>query len=116
MAINNGNGNNGTVIRGALAIVSAQPDIFTSTNGPGGRAVVCNATNPAVCTPEPFTVTTNDGTGTQAATILRVSMTGVRNNLASTITATIGTTAIIAGSNATSDLPGTDLVTFTLPS
>jgi len=108
--------NNGTVIRGALTIVGAQPDIFTSTNGPGGRAVVCNATNPAVCSPEPFTVTTNDGTGTQVATILRVSMTGVRNNLASTITATIGTTAIIAGSNATSDLPGTDLVTFTLPS
>jgi uncharacterized protein (TIGR03437 family) len=109
--------NNGTVIRGGVTIVPAQPDIFTSTNGPGGRAVVCNATNPAVCTPEPFTVTTNNGTGTQVATILRVSMTGVRNNLASTITATIGTTVITtASSNATSDLPGTDLVTLTLPS
>jgi uncharacterized protein (TIGR03437 family) len=108
--------NNGTVIRGGINIVLAQPDIFTSTNGPGGRAVVCNATNPAVCTPEPFTVTTNDGTGNQAATILRVSMTGVRNNLSGTIIATIGTTVITAGSNSTTDLPGTDLVTFTLPS
>src|SRR5207237_4740264 len=53
---------------------------------------------------------------TQAATILRVSLTGVRNNSPGSITATIGTTAIIAGSNSTSDLPGTDLVTFTLPS
>jgi len=105
------------VIRGALTIVGAQPDIFTSTNGPGGRALVCNATNPAVCTPEPFTVTTNDGTGTQVATILRVSLTGVRNNPASAITATIGTTVItVAGSNTASDFPGTDLVTFTLPS
>src|SRR5207244_7129475 len=35
LAINN----NGTVIRGALNIVGAQPDIFTSTNGPEiGRA------------------------------------------------------------------------------
>jgi len=111
--------NNGTVIRGALTIVGAQPDIFTSTSppGPGGRAVVCNATNPAVCTPEPFTVTTNDGTGNQVATILRVSMTGVRNNAASIITATIGTTVItVASSNTNSDLPGTDLVTLTLPS
>src|SRR5437868_3429147 len=89
------------VIRGALTIVGAQPDIFTSTNGPGGRALVCNATNPAVCTPEPFTVTTNDGTGTQAATILRVSLTGVRNTLPSSITATIGTTAIATAASTT---------------
>jgi len=77
---------------------------------------VCNATNPAACTAEPFTVTTNDGTGTQVATVLRVSLTGVRNTLGSVITATIGTTVINGSSNSASDLPGTDLVTFILPS
>jgi len=108
--------NNGTVIRGVVTIVSAQPDIFTSTNGPGGRAVVCNATNSAACTAEPFTVTTNDGTGTQVATVLRVSLTGVRNTLASSINVTVGTTAIVPSLNTNTDLPGTDNVTFTLPS
>ena len=48
--------NNGTVIRGNVVIVAAQPDIFTTTNGPGGRALVCNVTNPLVmgCVGEPF--------------------------------------------------------------
>jgi len=104
--------NNGTVIRGMVTIVSAQPDIFTSTNGPGGRAVVCNATNSAACTAEPFTVTTNDGTGTQVATVLRVSLTGVRNVSASGINVTVGTTVIVPSLNANTDLPGTDNVTF----
>src|SRR5262249_39891330 len=86
--------NNGTVVRGVITIVPAQPDIFTSTNGPAGRANVCNATNPAVCTPEPFTVTTNDGTGNQVPTVLRISLTGIRNTLASSINVTVGTTVI----------------------
>jgi uncharacterized protein (TIGR03437 family) len=107
--------NNGTVIRGVVTIVAAQPDIFTSTNGPGGRAVVCNATNSAACTAEPFTVTTNDGTGTQVATILRVSLTGVRNVVASSINVTVGTTVIVPSINTNTDLPGTDNVTITLP-
>jgi hypothetical protein len=68
-----------------------------------------------VCTAEPFTVTTNDGSGTQVATILRVTLTGVRNNIVGVITATIGTTVINATSNTATDLPGTDLVTFVLP-
>src|SRR6202022_332285 len=88
--------NNGTVIRGSIVVVSAQPDIFTSTNGPLGRASVCNITNPAVCSPEPFGVTTNDGTGNQVPTMLRMSLTGVRGTIASAITVTVGTTAIIA--------------------
>ncbi|HYW74985.1 MAG TPA: DUF4214 domain-containing protein, partial [Pyrinomonadaceae bacterium] len=108
--------NNGTVFRGAVQIVASQPDIFTSTNGPLGRAVVCNATNPAVCTPEPFTVTTDDGTGNQVATVLQVSLTGIRHNLGTAITATVGTTVINGTSNAPADLPGTDLFTFVLPS
>ena len=106
---------NGTVLRGSITIVSAQPDIFTSTNGPLGRASVCNITNPAVCSPEPFTVTTNDGTGTQVPTVLRVSLTGVRNNAATAINVTVGTTVIVAGAARSLDLPGNDQVDFTLP-
>ena len=108
--------NNGTVIRGGVLIVSAQPDIFTSTNGPLGRAAVCNATNPAVCSNEPFGVTSNDGTGTQVPTVLRITLTGVRNSPSSVIQVTVGTTTIPASFNASTDLPGTDNVTFTLPS
>jgi uncharacterized protein (TIGR03437 family) len=108
--------NNGTVIRGGVTIVSAQPDIFTSTNGPLGRAAVCNATNPAVCSNEPFGVTSNDGTGTQVPTVLRVSLTGVRNVPTSVIQVIVGTTTIPASSNVSTDLPGTDNVTITLPS
>jgi uncharacterized protein (TIGR03437 family) len=108
--------NNGTVVRGSIAVVSAQPDIFTTTNGPLGRASVCNITNPAVCSPEPFTVTTNDGTGTQVPTVLRASLTGVRNTAASSVIVTVGTTAITAGALRSLDLPGNDQVDFTLPS
>jgi len=108
--------NNGTVIRSGVTIVSAQPDIFTSTNGTLGRAVVCNATNPAVCSNEPFGVTSNNGTGTQVPTVLRISLTGVRNSPTSVIQVTVGTTTIPASSNASTDLPGTDNVTITLPS
>jgi hypothetical protein len=43
-------------------------------------------------------------------------LTGVRTILPGSITATIGTTLVNATSNTVSDLPGTDLVTFTLPS
>jgi uncharacterized protein (TIGR03437 family) len=108
--------NNGTVTRGSVAIVAAQPDIFTSTNGPLGRAAVCNITNPVVCAPEPFGVTTDDGTGTQVPTVLRVSLTGVRNTIASSIIVTVGTTAITPGAARSLDLPGNDQLDFTLPS
>src|SRR5207248_2265906 len=54
--------NNGSVLRGTLNIVAAQPDVQTSSNGPNGRAVICNITNPAVsgCQTEPFNVTSPD--------------------------------------------------------
>jgi len=106
---------NGTVLRGSIAIVTAQPDIFTTTNGPLGRASVCNITNPAVCSPEPFFVTTNDGTGTQVPTVLRASLTGVRNVGASSIIITVGTTPITGGAARSLDLPGSDQVDFILP-
>jgi uncharacterized protein (TIGR03437 family) len=108
--------NKGTVVRGTIVIVAAQPDIFTTTNGPLGRAQVCNITNSTVCSPEPFTVTTNDGTGTQVPTKLRVSLTGVRGTIASSITVTVGTTAIVASANRSLDLPGNDQVDIVLPS
>lgn len=112
--------NNGTVIRGVLTIVSAQPDIFTSTNGPGGRAKVCNVTNPAtpssICLGEPFNVTSDDGTGTQVATKLRVFLTGVRGISASAISVTVGTTVIVPSAAFFTDMPGTENVDFTLPS
>ena len=112
--------NNGSVIRGLLVIVAAQPDIVTSTNGPDGRAKVCNITNPAtpsnVCLGEPFDVTSDNGTGTKVATVLRMSLTGVRGTSASAATVTIGTSAIIAGAARSLDQPGSDQLDFTLPS
>ena len=39
-------------------------------------------------------VTTNDGTGTQVPTVLRVSLTGIRNTLASSLTVRVGTTVM----------------------
>jgi uncharacterized protein (TIGR03437 family) len=109
---------NGTVMRGLVAIVAAQPDIFTTTNGPGGRAVVCNVTNPATpgCMGEPFNITSDDGTGTQVPTVLEIHLTGVRGNAASSITVTVGTTSITASRVITLDQPGFDEVDITLPS
>jgi uncharacterized protein (TIGR03437 family) len=77
----------GTVrtVRSTLQVTGAQPDIFSTTNGPGGRAVVTNVTNPLLSTgtPEPFTVTTTyanaQGQNVTEATRLRLVLTGVRN-------------------------------------
>ena len=112
--------NNGTVIRGLVVIVSAQPDIFMTPPppGPGGRAVVCNITNPLTpgCLMEPFNVTSDDGTGAQVPTVLRISLTGVRGAAASSTTVTVGTTVITASTIVSSDLPGFDQLNFVLPS
>src|SRR5258708_26775667 len=91
--------NNGTVIRGLMVVVAAQPDIFSSANGAGGRAVVCNITKqpaPFPCLMEPFNVKSDDGTGTLLPTVLEIHVTGVRNSIAGGITAPIGTTALVA--------------------
>jgi len=110
--------NNGTVIRGNIAIVSAQPDIETTTNGPNGRAIICNVTNPTIfpCQVEPFNVTSADASGSPVPTVLELHLTGVRATTASAINVIIGTTAIVPTSNIPADQPGFDLVTFTLPS
>jgi len=110
--------NNGTVIRGAIVIVAAQPDIETSSNGSNGRAVICNITIPSVpaCQMEPFDVTSPDASGSPVATVLEVHLTGVRGTLASTINVVIGTTSIVPSNNIPTDQPGHDQVIITLPS
>jgi len=127
--------NNGAVIRTSLVLNQAQPDIFTSTNGAGGRAAVLNVTNPCVAPPgEPFSVTTarpvgsagGDCTSAQnevVATQLLIMLTGVRGvATASGITVRIGTTDIVGTADATSPVtispsntPGFDQIRVTLP-
>jgi uncharacterized protein (TIGR03437 family) len=111
--------NNGTVIRGNISLVAAQPDIFTSTNGPGGRASICNITDPTVsgCMMEPFNVTTPPSPGgSPVPTVLEVHVTGVRGTTAGSMTVVIGTTSITATGNIANDQPGFDNVIIALPS
>ncbi len=130
--------NNGALIRTSLLLNAAQPDIFTSTNGAGGRAGVLNVTNPCITPPgEPFAVTTTRpaGSGTTgncasadtetAATQLLIMLTGVRNitpSSTTTVTVRIGTTDIVSTAAADSPVrvsqsltPGFDQIIVTLP-
>ncbi len=108
--------NNGKVFRGFVAIVAAQPDIFTIPQGPGGRAVVCNVTNAGSgCITEPFSVTTASG-GAQVPTVLEIHLSGVRGALPAEVSVTIGTTAITATTVKNNvNMFGEDLITVTLP-
>lgn len=108
--------NNGKVFRGFVPIVAAQPDIFTIPQGPGGRAVVCNATNTGSgCIMEPFSVTTTSG-GSQVPTVLEIHLSGVRGAIPSEVSVTIGTTAIAATTVRNNlNMFGEDLITITLP-
>jgi uncharacterized protein (TIGR03437 family) len=94
--------NNGTVIRTAIAITAAQPDIFTSTDGAGGRARVFNVTDGVTMSPEPFTVTTaitnSQGQSQTVPTVLGIILTGVRGVQPSQVTVRIGTTDISGAS------------------
>lgn len=112
--------NNGTVFRGLLNIVPAQPDIFTSTNDAGGIAVVCNVTDPlAVGCPGaggPFPLQSSNGS-TNVATVLELWLTGVRGVTTTEATVRIGTTSITPSSvRRNTNQYGFDLITFTLPS
>ena len=92
-----------------MLLNAAQPDIFTSTNGAGGRAAVLNVTNPCVApSGEPFAVTTTIPKGSQATgncastdtetvpTRLLIMLTGVRGITATNaVTVRIGTTDIV---------------------
>ncbi len=109
--------NNGNVLRSFVPIVPAQPDIFTTTNDAGGRAAVVNVTNPMNRTLEPFQVKSLDASGTLVATVLEVTLTGVRNVLTTEVTVTVGTTAITPALTVrpNPEMAGFDTLTFTLP-
>ncbi|HVG29037.1 MAG TPA: hypothetical protein VM864_04895 [Pyrinomonadaceae bacterium] len=120
-------------VRTVLQVVAAQPDIFTTTNGAGGRAAVTNVTNPllATGTPEPFSVkttfTNSSGQTVTAQTVLRVVLTGVRDPLKSpaaglarsSFTVRIGTTDLtgeaIPRDAQPTDTPGVFTLDFVLP-
>jgi uncharacterized protein (TIGR03437 family) len=117
--INDAGANTDTLLRGFVQIVSGQPDIFTSTNDAGGRAVVFNVTNPGARTVEPFSVTSQDAGGNTVPTVLELNLTGVRLASTAEITVTVGTTAISAASitlvKSNPEMPGFDIIDFTLP-
>src|SRR5207249_1119166 len=76
----------GTVIRGFIAVIAAQPDIGTTSGAAGGRASVFDVTNPSVEMAEPFTIT--------STTTLRVVLTGVQGVTSSQVSIRVGTTDI----------------------
>ncbi|HEX8491835.1 MAG TPA: hypothetical protein VF658_03255 [Pyrinomonadaceae bacterium] len=117
VVIHNGNG---SVIRSTITLNPVQPDLFTSTNGPDGRAVVF-LQNTMVG--EPFTVAAN------GSTVISIFLTGVRNAQKGQTTVTIGTT-VISGANIlcnnepatattlpcfATDTPGVDQINVRLP-
>lgn len=115
--------NGGKQFRGFITIVSAQPDIFTTTNDAGGRAAVVNVTNPMSRTPEPFNVTSTDGNGNTFPTVLEVSLTGARNAVVAEVKVSIVTataTTDITGDQIVlvrpnREMPGWDIIHFKLP-
>lgn len=111
--------NNATLFRGFVTIIGAQPDIFTSTNDAGGRAVAFNVTNTNARTPEPFTVTSQNSSGSTVPTVLELNVTGVRGAIPGEITVTVGTTALsgaaIVSVQSNPEMPGFDIINFTLP-
>ena len=130
--------NNGSLIRSSLLLNAAQPDIFTSTNGPGGRAAVLNVTNPCVApSGEPFKVTTTIPKGSQSTgncattetetvpTRLLIMLTGIRGVTATqNVSVTIGTTTIAGTADAVNGpihfvgpslTPGFDQIIVELP-
>jgi len=125
--------NNGSVIRTSVLLNPVEPDIFTSTNGPGGRAAVLNVTNPCVApTGEPFKVTTTrpkdsgttgNCTSTDTETVptrLLILVTGLRppSGQAAAVTVTIGSTTLATSSiisTGPSLTPGFDQIIVELP-
>ncbi len=122
VVVNDQRNNNGTAFRGFVQIVPSQPDIFTSTNGAGGIAMVCNITNTAVsgCVTGPFQVTTADSSGTQVPTVLEIYLTGTRLALAaetkvSFVTGTTTIDIVPTSVRPNTNMFGNDLITITLP-
>ncbi|PWT96256.1 MAG: hypothetical protein C5B55_00205, partial [Blastocatellia bacterium] len=111
--------NTDTIFHGLVQIAGGQPDIFTTSNGAGGRAAAVNVTNPNMRLPEPFSVTSPDAGGNTVPTVIELSVTGVRLATTAEITVTVGTTAIsgtsilFVGPNPA--MPGFDIIQFQLP-
>lgn len=107
----------GHILRGSILLVPTQPDLSTSTNGPGGRAVVTNALN---TTTEPFTVFTVTPRRPRAPTVLRLILTGVSGAPASAISVRIGsltlTGASIRSEGISTEMPGFQRIDVQLPS
>jgi uncharacterized protein (TIGR03437 family) len=131
VTINIRNGATVRTVRTTLQVVSSQPDVFTSTNGEGGRAAVTNVTNPLLSTgtPEPFTVTTTftnaSGQQTTSPTRLRLVLTGVQGathgNITVRLTKSDGTAVDLSGDAVptdpqATDVPGVFTLDFILPS
>jgi uncharacterized protein (TIGR03437 family) len=115
----NSGANTDTIFHGLVQIVAAQPDIFTTTNGAGGRAAAVNVTNPNNRLPEPFNVTSVDSGGTTVPTVIELTVTGMRLAGTAEITVTVGTTQI-SGANIVfvgpnPAMPGFDVLQFKLP-
>jgi uncharacterized protein (TIGR03437 family) len=111
--------NTDTLLRGFVQIVAGQPDIFTTSNDEGGRAIAFNVTNPNARTTEPFSVTSPDAGGNVVPTVIELSVTGIRSAARSEITVTVGTTAITGDGivlvQSNPQMPGFDIINFTLP-
>jgi hypothetical protein len=115
----NSGANTDTLFRGFVQIVPGQPDIFTTTSDANGRAIAFNVTNPSTRTMEPFSVTSTNASGATVPTVIELSVTGVRGALRTEITVTVGTTAITADGivlvQSNPEMPGFDIINFTLP-
>lgn len=109
---------NGSVIKLDMTIVPTRPDLFSTTNGPGGRAIIYNVVN-RVHTREPFTVNTIQiRGGRRVQTKLRLYLTGVANTTAGVISIKIGTVTISGSLIQTGGVqqePGVYTVDFLLP-
>jgi uncharacterized protein (TIGR03437 family) len=107
--------NTDTLLRGLVQIVPGQPDIFTVGSN---RAMAFNVTNPNTRTMEPFSVTTTVGTSA-VPTVIELNVTGIRSAVKSEITVTVGTTVIsgdgIVLVRPNTNMPGWDIINFTLP-
>jgi len=111
--------NTDTIFRGLVQIIPMQPDLFSTTNDAGGRAIAFNVTNPATRTTEPFNVTSTDASGATVPTVIELSLTGIRAAVLAEVTVTVGTTAITGASiisiQPNREMPGFDIINFQLP-
>lgn len=109
--------NNGVVMKDAVTIVPARPDIFRIDGeiAPLGRAKIFNVTN-AVHTTEPFTIKTIKRKGNMLVpSVLEVYVTGVANLGASAINVKIKNSTIRPTTGPAMVEPGVYVFDFALP-